>query len=235
MESVKARPLHEWDLDPSAAQAVQRQLAPLVSRVNEIDGTPRFIAGVDLSGVDAEGEATGAVVVLGFPELEVVEVQTARQRPAIPYVPGLLSFRETPVLLEAFEKLRVTPDLVICDGQGIAHPRRFGIACHLGLLLDVPSIGCAKSILRGRFQELGQEAGSTAELVDKNEVVGTAVRTVAGQTPVYISIGHKVDLPAAVHWAMACVRGRRLPEPTRLAHNAAGGRAIPIAVRAEQV
>ncbi len=146
-----------------------------------------------------------------YPSLEVVEVQTARRRPLMPYVPGLLSFRETPVLLEAFEKLSLTPDILMVDGHGLAHPRRFGIACHLGLLFDLPAIGCGKSVLTGRHGPLGAEAGSTADLIDDGEVVGAALRTRAGKTPVYPTIGHKVDLSAAVHWVMACARGFRVP------------------------
>ena len=223
---MKAKPLHRWDLGTEAAREVQRHLAPLVSRSNEIEGSPRRIAGVDISGADHRGEALGAVVVVDYPSLEVIEVQTARKRPLMPYVPGLLSFRETPVLLGAFEKLNLTPDIIMVDGHGLAHPRRFGIACHLGLLFDLPAIGCAKSVLVGRHGLLGMEAGSTADLLDDGEVVGAALRTQAGKTPVYPTIGHKVDLPTAVHWVMACTKGFRVPEPTRLAHLAASGRPI---------
>ncbi len=179
------------------------------------------IAGTDISGVDAEGKVRAVVVVLTYPALTVVEAASVHETPSFPYVPGLLSFRETPLLLKAFEKLTRAPDLVIVDGQGIAHPRRFGIACHLGLLLDIPAIGCGKSILTGRHGKLGEKKGATAALIDKGETIGAAVRTRDGVTPVYISPGHRVDLPTAVAWALACATQYRLPEPTRLAHQTA--------------
>ena len=198
-------------------------LAGQVSRVNVI-GNPKFVAGVDLSPPDKEGIARGAVVVLRLPELEVVEVQAASAKPGFPYVPGLLSFREAPVILAACEKLKLSPDLILVDGQGIAHPRRIGIASHLGLLLNIPGIGCAKSILVGKSEEVGAKLGSWSPLVDKGELIGAALRTRKGVKPVYISIGHKVDLEAAIHWVLACCRGYRLPEPIRLAHLAAAGK-----------
>jgi deoxyribonuclease V len=160
---------------------------------------------------------------LSYPELEVAEVQTVEDRIDFPYVPGLLSFREAPITLAACAKLNITPDLVLVDGQGIAHPRRLGLASHLGLFLDRPTIGCAKSRLCGRHFEPAKEAGSHAELLDKEEVIGAALRTKDGVNPIYVSIGHRVDLESAIYWAMQCCRGYRLPEPTRLAHLAAGG------------
>jgi deoxyribonuclease V len=178
---------------------------------------------VDISGEDRRGMARGAVVVLRFPELELVERSVVEQMVSFPYVPGLLSFRETPLILAACENLSLTPDLFIADAQGIAHPRRLGLASHLGLILDVPTIGCAKSILCGRHGDLGQEPGSYAPLLDGDEVIGAALRTKRGVNPVYVSIGQKVDLEAALKWVMACLKGYRLPEPTRLAHLAAGG------------
>jgi len=141
-----------------------------------------------------------------------------------PYIPGLLSFRESPLILAACQRLTVTPDLILVDGQGIAHPRRIGLASHLGLFLDTPTIGCAKSLLCGSHETLPEKPGSYAELVDTGETIGAALRTRLGVKPVYVSIGHKVDLRTALHWAMECCRGYRLPEPTRLAHLAAGGK-----------
>ncbi len=216
--------MHPWRVTPQQAIEIQKRLASQVSSVNHIDSDPKYIAGVDISGEDKDGFAIGAVVVLSYPEMRVVEVKRARRRPDFPYVPGLLSFRESPLALAAVEKLVLRPDLVLVDGQGLAHPRRFGIACHLGLLLDLPTIGCAKSILRGRCQALGREAGSYSELVYEGEVVGVAVRTRTDISPVYVSIGHKVDLASAIRWTLACCRGYRIPEPTRMAHQAAATR-----------
>ncbi len=159
-----------------------------------------------------------------FPGLEVAEVEVAEVVTDFPYIPGLLSFREIPVLVETLARLSLAPDLLVVDGQGRAHPRRIGIASHVGLLYDMPTIGCAKSILVGTHEELGQEAGVHAALVDRDEVVGAAVRTRDSTKPVYVSIGHKVDLQSAVEWVLACTKGYRLPEPTRLAHQAAAGR-----------
>ncbi len=201
---------------------MQRRLAALVSRRSEVT-VPRFIAGVDMSVSRARGEATAAVVVLDFPELEIVETKVVCGRLELPYIPGLLSFRESPLTLAACEGLTVTPDLVLVDGQGIAHPRRMGLASHLGLFLDTPTIGCAKSLLCGTHEEPGVEPGSYAEIVDRGEVIGVALRTKPGVKPLYISIGHKVDLQSAIYWVMQCCRGYRLPEPTRFAHLAAGG------------
>ncbi len=181
-----------------------------------------FIAGVDVA-IQRRGEGTASVVVLSYPELKLVEDSNVQGEVDFPYVPGLLSFRESPLLIKAFEGLKITPDLVLVDGQGVAHPRRFGIAAHLGLLLDIPTIGCAKSRLCGTFEEPGVEAGSTSNLKDVDEVIGRVVRTRTNTRPVYVSVGHKVSLRQAVIWTLRCCRGFRLPEPTRLAHQAAGG------------
>ena len=221
---MKARALHNWQVSVAQAQAIQLELAPQVLRRNELVYAPRFVAGVDISARDARGMGRGAVVVLSYPELALAEVKVVEQKVDFPYVPGLLSFREAPVAVAAFEKLDLTPDLILVDAQGIAHPRRFGFASHLGLLLDTPAIGCAKSILCGRHEPLASEAGAYAELIDNGEVVGASLRTKGGVTPIYVSIGHKVDLDNAIKYVMACCRGYRIPEPTRLAHLAAGGR-----------
>jgi len=205
---------------------IQRRLAAQVSRSSQVT-TPRFIAGVDISAGNAQGMATGAVVVLEYPELRLVETKVAQGRPNFPYVPGLLSFRESPLTLAACEKLTIIPDLILVDGQGIAHPRRLGLASHLGLFLNTPTIGCAKSLLCGQHEEPAIEPGSYAEVVDRDETIGVALRTRLGVKPVYVSIGHKVDLDTAIHWVMNCCRGYRLPEPTRLAHLAAGGNLKP--------
>jgi len=214
--------LHSWQVSPAEALDIQRRLAAQVSRSSQVT-TPRFIAGVDISAANAQGIATGAVVVLEYPELKLVETKVAQGRPNFPYVPGLLSFRESPLTLAACEQLTVTPNLILVDGQGIAHPRRLGLASHLGLLLNTPTIGCAKSLLCGQHEEPGAEPGSYAEVVDRGETIGVALRTRLGVKPVYVSIGHKVDLETAIYWVLECCRGYRLPEPTRLAHLAAGG------------
>jgi deoxyribonuclease V len=216
------RHLHEWQVSTSEAIRLQKQLASQVSR-DETSDAFRYIAGVDVSTSRWEKEGTAAVVVLSYPELELLEEKKVRGRIGFPYVPGLLSFREAPLMLEAFEKLVISPDLVLVDGQGIAHPRRFGIAAHLGLFLDVPTIGCAKSRLCGTCEEPGTEAGSSADLRDGGEVIGAVVRTRQGTKPVYVSVGHKISLQQAVRWVLMCCRGFRLPEPTRLAHQSAGG------------
>ena len=214
--------LHDWQVSVTQAFSIQRELAARVSRTSEI-GQPRFIAGADISAGRAQNMATGAVVVMDYPDLNLVEVKTVNQQLAFPYIPGLLSLRESPLVLAACEKLSVTPDLVLVDGQGLAHPRRLGLASHLGLLLDTPTIGCAKSRLCGHHREPGNEPGSTAELVDNGEVIGAVLRPKEDTSPLYISIGHKIDLESAVHWALACCRSYRIPEPLRLAHLAAGG------------
>jgi deoxyribonuclease V len=164
-----------------------------------------------------------AVVVLNWPGLTLAEVQTASGELNFPYIPGFLSFREMPLVIKAFEKLTISPDFVLVDGQGIAHPRRLGIASHLGLFLDVPAIGCAKSRLVGEFETTGETRGSFSYLTDRGEVIGAVVRTKDKVKPLFISIGNKIDLDGAIKWTLDTCRGYRLPEPTRLAHLAAGG------------
>ncbi|MFC2071905.1 deoxyribonuclease V [Chloroflexota bacterium] len=223
---MKVKRLHGWQISIPQALDWQHRLAAQVSRNSEVIA-PHFIAGVDISVGRAQGMATGAIVVLSYPELRVMETKVARGRLDFPYIPGLLSFRESPLTLAAGEGLSITPDLILVDGQGIAHPRRFGLACHLGLFWDRPTIGCAKSRLCGSHEESGLESGSYSEVVDRGETIGVALRTRPGVKPVYVSIGHKVDLETAIHWVLECCRGYRLPEPTRLAHLAAGGKLEP--------
>jgi deoxyribonuclease V len=223
---VKIGGLHGWRVSPAQALELQSRLAAQVVRTNQLSG-PRYIAGLDISVDRERGMGRGAVVVLSYPELEVAEVQTVEDSIDFPYVPGLLSFREAPITLAACAKLSITPDLFLVDGQGIAHPRRLGLASHLGLFLDRPTIGCAKSRLCGSHGTPDEAAGSYAELKDNNETIGAVLRTKAGTNPIYVSIGHKVDLDAAILWALQCCRGYRLPEPTRLAHLAAGGNLRP--------
>jgi deoxyribonuclease V len=213
---------HSWQVSTKQAIEIQKKLAGEVSRTGSVS-TPHFIAGVDISVNRFSKTGTGAVVVLSYPDLQVVETQVVTDRVVFPYVPGLLSFREAPLLLAAFEKIKIKPDIIMVDGQGIAHPRRCGIASHLGLLLGISTIGCAKSRLCGEHEIPGIKAGSFTELKDDGEVIGAVLRTRENVKPLYISIGHMIDLPVAIKWVMACYRGYRLPEPTRLAHQAAGG------------
>ena len=222
---MKSLALHPWDVEAKEAVEIQRDLASRVSAEDGFGTPPRYAAGVDISPTDAEGIATAAAVLLDLPDLRVAEIRVYKGKPGFPYMPGLLSFRETPLVLGALEQLETEPDIILADGQGIAHPRRFGIACHLGLLTDTPAIGCAKSILRGKPEgELAPDRGSYVDLVDKGEVVGAAVRTRKSVRPVYVSIGHKISLGSAIEWTLACCKGYRIPEPTRLAHLAAAGR-----------
>ncbi|GAB4181005.1 MAG: deoxyribonuclease V [Geothermobacteraceae bacterium] len=212
------RPLHSWDLDYRAAIALQNELSARVVLESRLPHEVRLVAGVDVS-YRRHGEIFfAAVVVLSWPDMQPVATASAVDRVSFPYIPGLLSFRELPVLLEAFRRLDVRPDLVLVDGQGIAHPRRFGLACHLGLWLDVPTIGCAKSRLVGEGEEPGIAAGAHSLLRDGDEIIGALVRTRTGVRPLYISPGHGVDMKAAVDWTLRCCRGYRLPEPTRQAH-----------------
>lgn len=223
---MKIEKLHSWTLSIPEAMELQKRLAAKVSRSGEVI-SPRFIGGVDISAEGQRGMANAAAVILNYPELKLVEVKVVRMEVKFPYVPGLLSFRESPLILAACEQLDNTPDLILVDGQGIAHPRRIGIASHLGLLLNTPTIGCAKSRLCGKHKELSEEAGSYAELVDNGEIIGVVLRSRQGMQPLYISIGHKISLEAAIYWVRECCRGFRIPEPTRLAHLAAGGNLKP--------
>jgi deoxyribonuclease V len=169
-----------------------------------------------------------AIVVLEFPSLRPLDYAIARRPTNFPYVPGFLSFRETPAVLAALDELRVRPDLLICDGQGIAHPRRFGIACHIGILSNLPAIGCAKSLLTGRYGALPDERGATTPLMDHGEQIGVALRSRAGTKPLFISPGHRVSLETSVRFVMACITKYRLPETTRAADGLASHGKIPL-------
>ena len=210
-------PLHSWDLSPSEAVALQRELALRVEVV-PLAAPPRFIAGADLSFDKGSDIVWAGIVVLSFPDLEVVEERGLQTRAPFPYIPGLLSFREAPALLQVWELLEHKPDVLVLDGQGLAHPRRFGLACHLGLWLQTPTYGSAKTLFVGEFEALGEERGAVADLVHRGEVVGAAVRTKSKTTPVYVSVGHKLTLSDAVGLTLACDGGYRVPEPTRRAH-----------------
>ena len=218
---MKYHALHSWDVSPEEARQIQNRLRTQVVTTDRF-GTINTVAGVDI-GLKKD-IARASVVVLSFPELQVVDSVVTESPVRFPYIPGLLSFREIPPLLTAFSELQTEPDLVIVDGQGIAHPRRFGLASHLGLVLDKPTIGCAKSRLWGRYEEPDSEQGAYTYLTDKDEVIGAAVRTRTNVRVVYVSIGHRISLDSARTWTLACCQGYRLPETTRHAHNAASGK-----------
>jgi deoxyribonuclease V len=225
ISNMKIQNLHGWQISVAEAKKIQLELAEQVSHQSEAI-QPRYIAGVDISAPDSTGIARAAVVILEYPELQVTEIKTTEDKLNFPYIPGLLSFREAPLILAACRKLSINPDLMLVDGHGIAHPRRFGIASHLGLLLDLPSIGCAKSRLCGTHSPVNAGVGDYAELVDNDEIIGAALRSKIASNPIYISIGHMIDLPTAIQMVMKCCRGYRLPEPARLAHLAASGKSI---------
>ncbi|MCU1288074.1 MAG: endonuclease [Acidobacteria bacterium] len=223
---MKITPLHDWNLSPKQAIELQKQLAYEVIRYDDFVEPVKTVAGIDL-GYDAKNDTSRAVVVvLKFPELELIETAEALLPIQFPYVPGLLSFRETPVAIKALEKLNLTPDLILCDGQGIAHPRRFGIACHIGLITNIPSVGVAKSLLVGKYETLGLNRGSIAPLIHRNEEIGLALRTKDKIQPVYVSVGHKISLETAASYVLQCAPKYRLPETTRLADKLASYRKI---------
>lgn len=226
---MKAQPerLHAWNVSPREAIAIQEQLRLLVQREwDPAAGQVRRVAGIDV-GIKRD-MARAAIVVLSYPALEPLDVALAEEPISFPYIPGLLTFREGPIVLAALARLQVEPDLLVFDGQGVAHPRRLGIAAHIGVLVDRPSIGCAKSRLCGKHEEPGPEKGDYALLRDGREVIGAVVRTRRGVKPVYVSVGHRIDLTKAIEYVLGCCTRFRLPETTRLAHRAAGGE-VPLA------
>jgi deoxyribonuclease V len=214
---------HRWDLSPKEAAELQAELRPQVLAEDALPAEIRAVAGVDVGFEDQGGITRAAVAVLAFPGLGLIDQAVIRQPTRFPYVPGLLSFRELPALLVALERLSVLPQLILVDGHGYAHPRRFGIACHLGVLTGIPAIGVGKTRLVGTHGELAEERGSWAPLIDKDETIGAAVRTRRGVRPVYVSIGHRLSLPTAVDWVLRCAPRYRLPETTRQAHRLASG------------
>lgn len=218
------KPLHEWTLSPKEAIELQKQLAFEVVTEDKFDKPIKTVAGIDL-GYDAKSDTCRAVVVvLNFPQLDLIESAEVILPIQFPYVPGLLSFRETPAAVKALEKLTITPDIILCDGQGLAHPRLFGIACHIGLIADVPTIGVAKSLLVGKFENLGETRGSRASLIYKNREVGAVLRTKNKVQPVYVSVGHRISLETAIDYVLQCAPKYRLPETTRLADQMASYR-----------
>lgn len=208
-------PPHDWTLTPREAIAVQIELAGQVELTDP--GPIRRVAGVDCAFADEGKRCLSAVVVWDIERAEVMEEQTASAPCPMPYIPGLLSFRELPAVLAGLSRLSTEVDAVMCDGQGIAHPRRFGLASHLGLILGVPTVGCAKSRLVGTYRTPGQKRGASTRLLNRGEVVGRVVRTRTGVKPVFVSPGHRMTLDAAERLVLRCGAGYRLPEPTRLA------------------
>lgn len=214
---ARYKKLHDWDLTPREAVALQKELRASV-RVEPLKGKVGTVAGCDISFNKFDPVVYAGIVVLRLPSLEVVEEVGVVSETKFPYVPGLLSFRETPSLLEAWEKLKAEPDAVMFDGQGLAHPRRVGIASHVGLMLERPTFGCAKSVLVGKYEEPAEGRGAWTPMVDKGETVGAALRTKTRVQPVFVSPGHLIDLEGAVELTLACDGGYRQPEPTRRAH-----------------
>ena len=222
---LRHRDLHSWNVSTQEAVAIQKRLAERVERQDRL-GPVRHVAGVDI-GFEAGGTVTrAAVAVLTFPQLELVESVLVRRPTEFPYIPGLLSFREIPAATEACEQLRTVPDLILCDGQGVAHPRRCGLACHLGLVLDVPTLGAAKSRLTGTHGDVPPERGAWVPLLKGEEVLGAVLRTRAGTKPLFVSTGHRVSLPAAIEYVLACSPRYRLPETTRQAHRLASDKSL---------
>lgn len=215
-------------MTPAEAVELQRELAAQVSDRDQV-AEIRYVAGVDV-GFEGERNSTAraAVVVLRFSDLVPVDEAVARMPVTFPYIPGLLSFREIPVILRAFEDIKIEPDVTIADGHGRAHPRRVGFASHLGLALDRPTIGCAKSLLVGRAKEPDDRFGAWTPLVNRGQVIGAEVRSRPHTKPIYVSVGHKVSLERAIEIVLACCKGYRLPETTRYAHRAADGEKIEL-------
>lgn len=211
---------HEWNVSEAEAVAIQTRLAPHAIRHDDF-GAIRRIAGVDVAYNKSDSKIFAVIVILDAASGKVVETRTAVGEVSFPYVPGLFAFRELPHLFSLLEAISEKPDLIICDGQGLSHPRRCGIATHLGLLANIPTIGCGKTRHVGSFGELGDERGATADLVDSGEVVGKALRTQNGVTPLFVSIGHRVSLHTAVDWILKLASKYRQPEPIRLANELA--------------
>jgi len=214
--------MHAWDVSPKEAIAIQKGLQSHVNLTDDF-GDIKTVAGVDVGFEKNNTITRAAIAVLDYQTLEIIETAIAHRPTSFPYVPGLLSFREVPAVLEAMLKLSAEPDLLLCDGQGIAHPRRFGIAAHLGLLLDIPAIGVGTSRLPAKHDEVPPEKGTFVPLMDKGEQIGVVLRTRTNVKPLYISPGHRVSVDTAHQHVMKCVTRYRLPETTRWAHKLPSG------------
>jgi deoxyribonuclease V len=216
---LKISSIHTWDMSPVEAIKLQNRLRDMVSAEDGPDEI-QYVAGLDVS--IKENRGIGAAVILDYPDLQPVETAIAKKDIAFPYVPGLLSFREAPVLIAALKKLSLTPDLVLVDGQGIAHPRRLGIAAHLGVLTGLPTIGCGKTRLYGKYEGPGPRRGDYSWLYAGSEIIGAVVRTKERTNPIFISVGNNISLDRAIRYILLCTTTYRLPEPIRIAHLTAG-------------
>lgn len=219
-ESATTKAPHRWDLTPKEAVALQQDWRHRVI-TRDAHAPVATVAGVDVGFEDLNRVTRAAIVVLSYPQLEPLDSALVKLPTTYPYIPGLLSFRELPAVLQAYAQLRIKPDLMLCDGQGTAHPRRFGIACHLGVWLDAATIGVGKTLLVGKHEPLPDVKGAWVPLVDKGECVGAVVRTREGVKPLYVSPGHRVSLESSVQWVLNCVTRYKLPETTRQAHHLA--------------
>ena len=213
---------HTWPNTVLEAITIQQELRSEVIAEDQL-GTIQYVAGADVGYEDSDNTTQAAVAVLSFPDLELQQQVIVRSPTAFPYIPGFLSFREVPAVMEALAKLTVWPDLILCDGQGIAHPRRFGLACHLGVLAGVPTIGVAKTRFIGEHNEVPPDRGSWQPLEDGGEVIGAVLRTQKGVKPIYVSIGHRISLTTAIDYVLRCTPRYRLPETTRWADQLASG------------
>ena len=215
---------HNWDLTTSEAKAIQEELQTEVITEDKLKEPVKYVAGVDM-GFEADGTISrAAIAVLSFPDLQLQEQSIVKRPTSFPYIPGFLSFREIPAVLEALEKINTIPDVILCDGQGLAHPRRFGIACHLGVIVDIPTIGVAKSWLIGKYEQVPQKRGSWQPLIHNQETIGAVLRSRTNVKPIYVSSGHRISLPTAIDYVLRCTPKYRLPETTRIADKLASAR-----------
>lgn len=221
---MKIPELDNWPSTIEGAKDLQEKLRNQVITVDQLPETIHYVAGVDMGFLEDGKTCRAAVAVLSFPDLQVVESSLAYLPTTFPYIPGYLSFREIPAIIDALKKLTTIPDIIICDGQGIAHPRRFGIASHLGLLIDIPTIGVAKSWLIGEYAPLGENRGNWQPMTDAGEIIGAALRTRTAVKPVYVSIGYRISLKTAIQYVLDCTPKYRLPETTRVADKLASDR-----------
>lgn len=213
---VEAFEQHRWNICEMEAIKIQQELAQKVIKEDSFNQI-HYVAGVDVAYSKTNDKLIAAIVILETDMLKLVESVVIEDTVQFPYIPGLFSFRELPPIIKAFEKIKTTPQLVVCDGQGLAHPRRFGLACHLGILYDIPTIGCGKTKLLGNYKELEQHRGAQSPLIDNYEIIGNVLRTQNNINPIFVSIGHRISLTTACQWILKLSPKYRLPETTRLA------------------